>query len=147
MNGSHTSDYLTSTTSPVNPSTPQSDSSSNLVPYYSILFHIVLCLALNSVTVLITLTPQFSINVLGITSNAYAKANLGHYATPYSEAAVLAREVATAISVAPPPGNNLGSIIIFLATHIASYKFLSISFNTSLDAPLNTIVQALGSVQ
>jgi len=46
--------------------------------------------------------------------------------------------------MAPPPGTNLGLIIMFLETARASWRFLSSSFKTSLDAPLRRIVQALG---
>ncbi len=41
------------------------------------------------------------------------------------------RPRATAISTAPPPGTSLGSMATFLATPIASCRFLSTSFSTS----------------
>ncbi|KAI4347415.1 hypothetical protein L6164_008231 [Bauhinia variegata] len=62
----------------------------------------------------------------------------------------------TVNSVAPPPGTSLGSLIIFLATDMASChgnmlqkasSFLSTSFKRSLLAPLNSTVQAFGSSQ
>ena len=53
---------------------------------------------------------------------------------------------AISISNAPPPGTNLGSCKMFLATAIASSKFLFISCKTSLLAPLNKIEHAFGSL-
>lgn len=48
------------------------------------------------------------------------------------------------ISVAPPPGTNLGSQYKFLDTPKQSWRFLSISLSTSFEAPLKRIVQAVG---
>jgi len=50
------------------------------------------------------------------------------------------------ISVAPPPGTNLGSQYKFLDTPKQSWRFLSISFNTSFDAPLKIIEHAVGDL-
>jgi len=48
----------------------------------------------------------------------------------------------TSISMAPPPDTSLGFTKIFLVTARQSYKFLSISFRTSLELPLNKIEHA-----
>mmetsp|Transcript_15616 Transcript_15616/g.28389 ORF Transcript_15616/g.28389 Transcript_15616/m.28389 type:complete len:241 (-) Transcript_15616:680-1402(-) len=54
--------------------------------------------------------------------------------------------VATAISVAPPPGRSFGSKMTFRTTCMASDKFRSISFSTSLLPPRSIMVHALGSL-
>jgi len=102
------------------------------------------CLALNSVKTLTTSAPQFYAKVLGITSKEYASALNGNYYKPSTVLAFSFNLLESSISTAPPPGNNLGSYKMFLHTAKASCKFLSISFKTSLLAPLNKIVQAFG---
>jgi len=102
------------------------------------------CFDLNSVIILTTFAPQFYANVLGMTSIAKAKAFIGNYSMPSTVFAFSLNLQASSISIAPPPGTSLGFAIMFLATAKQSCKFLSISFKTSLEAPLNRIVQAFG---
>mmetsp|Transcript_115464 Transcript_115464/g.367201 ORF Transcript_115464/g.367201 Transcript_115464/m.367201 type:complete len:204 (-) Transcript_115464:772-1383(-) len=52
---------------------------------------------------------------------------------------------ANSISVAPPPGNILGSKMMLRATQKASCKLRSISLSTSREAPRRMTVHALGS--
>ncbi|KAH3662511.1 hypothetical protein OGAPHI_005763 [Ogataea philodendri] len=104
------------------------------------------CLALSCDNTLIGLPPQFCTSVLGITSNASATAWYGHCCTPSIFLALSAKPTLTAISVAPPPGASDGSKNTFLVTAMASCRFLSISFKTSLDGPRNSTVHAPGSL-
>jgi len=96
------------------------------------------------VITLTTSDPQFYANVLGIISKADANANKANYYVGSIVLALATNLWDNSISKAPPPGTNLGFTITFLATVKQSYKFLSISFKTSLEAPLNKIVQAAG---
>uniref|UniRef100_A0A7C9CJN7 Uncharacterized protein n=1 Tax=Opuntia streptacantha TaxID=393608 RepID=A0A7C9CJN7_OPUST len=105
------------------------------------------CLPRNAVIVLITFTPQFCANVRGMASKAKAAASYGHFSMPSMEELFCFKVADTVSSVAPPPGTSFGFFIIFLATHIASCRFLSTSFKRSLLAPRNNIVQAFGSLQ
>mmetsp|Transcript_112557 Transcript_112557/g.363561 ORF Transcript_112557/g.363561 Transcript_112557/m.363561 type:complete len:219 (-) Transcript_112557:755-1411(-) len=52
---------------------------------------------------------------------------------------------ASSSSVAPPPGSSRGSSSRFRATLKASWRFLSISFSTSFEAPRRITEQAFGS--
>ena len=70
----------------------------------------------------------------------------GHCIAPSTYEAFSCKRQASSISRAPPPGAKTGFTTTFLATPRASYKFLSISFKTSLLAPLRIIEQALGSL-
>mmetsp|Transcript_5198 Transcript_5198/g.19448 ORF Transcript_5198/g.19448 Transcript_5198/m.19448 type:complete len:246 (-) Transcript_5198:983-1720(-) len=105
------------------------------------------CFARNLVSVRITFAPQFCARVRGITSSACPIALNGHCSTPsiFSASSVIAR--LTAISTAPPPGNNRGSCTTFRATPMASWRLRSTSFNTSRDAPRRIMEHALGSSQ
>mmetsp|Transcript_22306 Transcript_22306/g.26832 ORF Transcript_22306/g.26832 Transcript_22306/m.26832 type:complete len:222 (+) Transcript_22306:452-1117(+) len=136
-NGSHTPSSFMSDSRPVCPLIPQVQSPA--LPSA--------CFALSLVKVRITLAPQFCVKVRGITSRASPTARYGHCSMPSSESAFSARQRETAISQAPPPGQSLGSSITFLATPIASMRFLSTSFNTSLEAPRRITEQAFGSSQ
>ncbi|KAI4351938.1 hypothetical protein L6164_006237 [Bauhinia variegata] len=53
----------------------------------------------------------------------------------------------TVNSVAPPPGTSVGFFIIFLATDMASCHRKMLQKSRSLLAPLNSTVQAFGSLQ
>ncbi|ANB12099.1 hypothetical protein AWJ20_335 [Sugiyamaella lignohabitans] len=59
--------------------------------------------------------------------------------------ALSASRTERAISVAPPPGDSLGSKHTLRATDMASCKLRSISDKISLEGPRNRIVQAPGS--
>lgn len=102
---------------------------------------------LSSVRILMTLAPQFSARVLGITSRAFAMALYVHCCTPCMLLLFPNKAWDMAISTAPPPGTKRASKRTFLATFMASRRFLSVSFKTSLLAPLNKTVQAFGSLQ
>mmetsp|Transcript_28327 Transcript_28327/g.49839 ORF Transcript_28327/g.49839 Transcript_28327/m.49839 type:complete len:224 (+) Transcript_28327:276-947(+) len=121
-----------STISPVLPSTPQLEDLPSA------------CFARSSVITRITLLPQFSIRVLGITSKAAASPSKGLCWIFWMIFAFWMRALPIAISDAPPPGTILGSVTSCLATCIASCRFLSISLRTSLPAPRRSTVQALG---
>jgi len=84
--------------------------------------------------------------VRGITSKAPANALYGHYMAPSTFDAFSCNLHASSISKAPPPGARTGFTTTFLATPRASCRFLSISFKTSLLAPLKIIEQALDSL-
>ena len=68
----------------------------------------------------------------------------GFYYNPFISSAHSNNHLEISISIAPPPGNNLGQLNIFLATPNASWRFLSISLRESFDPPLNKIVHADG---
>jgi len=98
------------------------------------------------VIVLTTSTPQFYAKVFGIISKAYTIPLKGNYYNPSILFEIFSNYPDTSISIAPPPETNLGFTNIFLVTARQSYKFLSISFKTSLELPLNKIEQANGSL-
>ena len=82
-------------------------------------------LTLKAVSVLMVLAPQFCSRVCGITSRALATARYGHCPIPATLFERSLRACASAISVAPPPGRSLGSIITFRATCMASWRLRS----------------------
>jgi hypothetical protein len=85
-------------------------------------------------------------SVRGITSKASATARYGAPATPSMALAFLASATLIAISVAPPPGANVGLNTTFRATDMASARFRSISLRISFDGPRSKIVQAFGDL-
>mmetsp|Transcript_16990 Transcript_16990/g.50708 ORF Transcript_16990/g.50708 Transcript_16990/m.50708 type:complete len:257 (-) Transcript_16990:1009-1779(-) len=112
-----------------------------------VLFSASACLARSLVSTLITFAPQFWARVRGMTSKATPTAAYGHCSTPDMAAARSFRPRDTAISAAPPPGTKRGSATTLRATPMASCRFRSTSFSTSLLAPRNTTLHALGSLQ
>src|SRR3569833_3292166 len=66
------------------------------------------CLARRSVRTRTGLAPAFWMRVRGITSSASATALYGHCCTPSMFLAGWLSRSEAAISVAPPPGDNLG---------------------------------------
>lgn len=126
------------------------------------------CFARKVVNCFTTFPPQFWINVRGIISKARLTALYGYFSTLLKNSSLLwpsllllasnalqrtwmisihhRREfyLDKAISTAPPPGVKRGSSMTFRVTCIASLKFRSNSFKTSLFAPRRMMVQALG---
>mmetsp|Transcript_5819 Transcript_5819/g.8562 ORF Transcript_5819/g.8562 Transcript_5819/m.8562 type:complete len:288 (+) Transcript_5819:801-1664(+) len=104
------------------------------------------CFARSCVTIRITETPQFCASVRGMTSMASPTAKKGPFCNPsVTLCPASLNPIATAISVAPPPGSSLGSYTTLRTTCIASNKLRSISLSTSLLPPRSITVHALGS--
>jgi len=90
----------------------------------------------------IGLNPEFSARVIGISSNASAKALTAYYSIPSILSAYWDTSIAHASSVAPPPPTTLLFFTMFLTTHIASNKHLFASSQIVLDPPLIKTVTA-----
>ncbi|KAI5394879.1 hypothetical protein KIW84_061486 [Lathyrus oleraceus] len=73
-----------------------------------------------------------------------AETSYGQFSMPSTEELFCFKAADTVISAAPPQRTSFGWFIMFLATDIASCRFLSTSIKRSLLAPRNNTVQALG---
>mmetsp|Transcript_15100 Transcript_15100/g.40497 ORF Transcript_15100/g.40497 Transcript_15100/m.40497 type:complete len:218 (+) Transcript_15100:232-885(+) len=133
--GSQTPSCVMSASSPEFPFTPQ------------VGFCLPACFARSAVSTRITLPPQFSARVRGMTSSASPTAPYGICATPCMLLAFCVSRWLMVISIAPPPGTSRGFRMMLRATHIASSRLRSTSFKTSLEPPRSTIVHAFGDAQ
>lgn len=90
------------------------------------------------------LPPAFCTNVRGMTSMASATALKGQPSTPVTLRAFACSPTLIAISVAPPPGANVGLKTTLRATAMASARLRSISLRMSFEGPRKRIVHAFG---
>lgn len=110
----------------------------------SVRHHAIVVRTRSSVRTRIAFPPAFWTSVRGMTSMASATALNGHPSTPWMLRALTWRPTLMAISVAPPPGANIGLKKTFRATDMASARLRSISFRMSFEGPRRRIVHAFG---